>query len=95
MTDMVTRVAEAIGEQLKLEDGGYGFVSPAMDEDGEVTDRMVVDATVRLRELARAAIEAMREPTKAMMDAIGQTALQARIWQSMLDAALKENEEKA
>lgn len=37
---------------------------------------------------ARAAIEAMREPTDVMMAAIGQTSLQAKIWRVMIDAAL-------
>ncbi|MCR5876982.1 hypothetical protein [Phenylobacterium sp. J367] len=38
---------------------------------------------------ARAAIEAMREPTEAMLDASGRGRLRARIdWEAFIDAAL-------
>ena len=42
------------------------------------------------REIARAAIEAMREPTEAMIDAADPFELPREIWPAMIDAALSE-----
>lgn len=85
MTDMVTRVAEAIARKL---------------QDEGVLDVYGVD----LNGIARAAIEAMREPTKAMLDAVSEEeerqgyvaaayeSMDAEsAWPVMIDAALKDN----
>lgn len=102
MTDMVTRVADAIGTQLLLEGGGYGYAERLTDDEGGQSTDMVVDATVSLTALARAAIEAMRTPTKAMLDAayendfqyVDETSRPEEYWPLMIDAALKGEEEK-
>lgn len=86
MSEMVERIARAIWSKDEL-----------MELDGESWD----DCPMKdmLREQARAAIEAMRECTKAM-EAAGETKIgrgpmsalvlsdPAEIWQAMLDAAL-------
>ncbi len=49
--------------------------------------------------MAKATIEAMREPTKEMIDAAQQTAIRFRLptgddyWRAMIDAALQEGKE--
>jgi hypothetical protein len=98
MTDMVTRVAEALGKQLKVEESGFGYVSPMVGEDGEDTDIVIVDAHVSLRALAVAAIGAMRQPTDAMMSMGEQRLDRGGVylnWIQMIDAALKEHEGKS
>jgi hypothetical protein len=58
-------------------------------------DVVKVDGYVNLRALARAAIEAMREPTKAMIEAgasgSGEDSedVATGAWESMIDVALK------
>lgn len=56
-----------------------------------VAQKMFVEPNEYHRDLARAAIAAMREPTEAMLrgDALART-LWYKIWQDMIDAALKE-----
>jgi len=48
---------------------------------------------IRVERAARAAIEAMREPTQAMLDATGEVGVPDRVyreyWQAMIDEALK------
>ena len=44
------------------------------------------------REAARAAIEAMREPTEAMAETVVDDDDAKAIWRDMIDAALKEGE---
>lgn len=99
MTDMVTRVADAIGTQLLLEGGGYGYAERLTDDEGGQSTDMVVDATVSLTALARAAIDAMRVLTPEMRDAaaaehvedfrLRHETFEAQ-WNAAIDAALKE-----
>lgn len=75
--DMVERVAEAIWTENAPE-----FAPPYDSLD--FTDQM------KVRQLALALIRSMREPTAGMVAAaLGKTSL-TDIWQSMIDAVLKE-----
>jgi len=60
-----------------------------------VADRSAITPDYYQR-MARAAIEAMREPTEAMLDAgvnfRERNARTEQIWQAMIDAALKEKQ---
>lgn len=112
MTDMVARVAEAILAELgrqKTDPNWEGrWLAPHLDEDGEETGEVWLDGKFDPKELARAAIEAMRTPTKALLDAV-ETEEERRgyaasayesmdaeaAWPVMISAALKESEEKA
>lgn len=100
MEDMVTRVAQAISMKLY---GGYPV--------GESSDRAIMAQWEQTKEVAREAIKAMREPSAAMMNAPANMPMQQTHemphgnqvyysprkleWQAAIDAALKENEEKA
>lgn len=60
MSEMVERVARAIEEKLgELTSGDYSLNYRHPDGDGELASEIV----------ARAAVEAMREPTEAMLEA--------------------------
>ena len=85
--EMVERVARAIHEEFAK--NKCAWVSRL--EDRGLTD-VTIDGVFDLKDVARAAIEAMREPTEAMA-AAGQTMLDiegdaAIIWRAMIDAAL-------
>jgi hypothetical protein len=82
MQSMIEKVARAIAE-VNVSGSDLLHYSYDKDSDGYL-------------ELARAAIEAMREPTEAMLDSTGG---ECRVWApgawvSMIDAALKENGER-
>lgn len=77
MSDMIERVAAAL-EILPIRDN---------ENRGGELDRL------RLREAARAAIKAMREPTEAMIDVGGafcDSNAAWRAWQATIDAALSD-----
>ena len=86
MTDMVERVARAIGDAYETA-GQRGHL------------RTMRPSEVVLKIVARAAIAAMREPTPGMVTAAGyrnvrtqrdvQEWLEGHDWQAMIDAALK------
>lgn len=85
MSDMVDRVAKA----LSIADG--------MHPDACSNDEAEIPMWTLYVDDARAAIEAMREPTKAMLDELdlanrgwGTTDHSREIWQSVIDIALKE-----
>lgn len=84
MTDVIERVARAIAETGN--GGDWDSRSFYQEEHKEFH-----------RKRARAAIEAMREPTEAMIDAVDLPGLAgdpeiviAKAWRAMIDAALKE-----
>lgn len=86
---MIDRVAKAIYDAANAED----YVSDYRFHDGDTT----LDGRFNLDKFARAAIEAMREPTKAMLkDGWEHTADPcweddvADCWRAMIDAALSE-----
>jgi hypothetical protein len=93
MSEMIERVAEAIWRQ---EFENHDRLPPVEYRQLERTDRLDLEA------MARAAIEAMREPTQSMLDAglngapITEYGWCDRetldIWKPMIDAALKESE---
>jgi hypothetical protein len=92
MTEMVERVARAIKERLaEIEDVYF------RDDGSDCT----IDGHVDIEDLARAAIEAMREPTQEILDApavpnaLGDDENYSDIdvreaYQAMIDAALKD-----
>lgn len=81
MSEMVERVARAMADRSKARVAGLHLLN-AIPMDGE-EDFM---------KMARAAIEAMREPTGAMEDAAFSSTLTIpkRGYQAMIDAALKD-----
>lgn len=85
MSEMVERVARAIAEEIN--GGKFDDARWYNDDQRDVHRRR-----------ARAAIEAMREPTEAMLTA-GDSAMirkddaAADAWQAMVDEALKSNVE--
>jgi hypothetical protein len=91
---MIERVARALYERARNPaapaEGGY----VSNDEPPYTT----LDGKWNLSDMARAAIEAMREPTEAMVTAGGHAALDSvsqradarDAWEAMIDAALKE-----
>ena len=90
--NMVEKVALAIHKSVAGDPNRWGYVGDAQD----LTD-VVIDDRVDLIAVARAAIEAMREPTQDMGLAVsegcgeygccGDRAFEH--WQAMIDAALK------
>lgn len=74
MSEMVERVARKIGDELSLHKQGLDWV----DKDGPI------------QRAARAAIEAMREPTQEMVTVAEKqwSAYAAPVWRAMIDAAL-------
>lgn len=85
MTTMVERVARAI--QRRSETAGRG------PEDGDLRTAPLSDRVCR--DLARAAIGAMREPTEAMVTEARRLnhPRDRDVWRTMIDAALTEAEE--
>jgi coenzyme F420-reducing hydrogenase gamma subunit len=90
---MVDRVARTIYEKLNAQ--GLASLS---DFGDDLTDVVFVEGRVDLLEIARAAIEEMREPTEAMVEAsaaiYGDNYLyryeySKDQWRAMIDAALK------
>jgi hypothetical protein len=83
MSEMVELVARAMAEKQRGWD--------VWDEISDDSDTDYIGKN-EFRDLARAAIEAMREPTEMMMDAghgeiLEQSTLP--VWQAMVDEALK------
>lgn len=85
MSEMVERVAEALDASLSK-----GCYVDARDDGHDTT----VDGACDLFEIARAAIEAMREPTLSMEDAAvpngswWDDSCAKVVWRNMIDAAL-------
>lgn len=82
MSEMVERVAVALFE---TEETGYpGLSVPFAEQSRKVRERY--------RELARAAIETMHEPTQTMVDAAHEVPSDhaRHHWRAMIDAALSE-----
>lgn len=85
---LIERVARAIDAALTCREcGAYcGEGAPPKDCDG----RCNLDGPTP-EHRARAAIEAMREPTEAMIGAPeGNTCIACEVWQAMIDAAKAE-----
>ena len=91
---MIERVARALVANFNMsefyDDGGISRIKKPWDE-------LSPDAKAYALEQARAAIEAMREPTEEMLDAVSSFEDIANIdqdpsfyWPKMIDAALKE-----
>ena len=78
MSEMVERVATAIGNRLRYDSNGECLLIPTDDQ---------------CRDIARAAIEAMREPTRKMINAAWNHRLGGGLalncWHDMIDEALK------
>lgn len=86
MSEMIERVARKMAGQYMIDDG-FGEDSRRGAEQGEMWKNF--------RASARAAIEAMREPTEAMIDAAYEHALDENakgVWQDMIDAALTDKQ---
>jgi hypothetical protein len=83
MSEMVDKVAEAILDALPA------FVGEGASDDPLMISYIDCEA-VDLREIARAAIEAMREPTEQMVEAASPPKGIAGGWSAMIDAALKD-----
>lgn len=66
---MLKMVSAAIRADIERQLGVLGYVSPAIDDDGEETGYLVVDGKIDLQSITKAAIKAMREPSKEMIDA--------------------------
>jgi hypothetical protein len=78
--EMIERVARAMHKAIDDDTYVGDF------EDGDVT----VDGSVNFMALARAALEEMRQPTEAMIEAgYGYPDAWSRHWEPMIDAALK------
>lgn len=79
MSEMVERVACAVGDAI---------------EGREIDPFLYPEAFDHYEKIARAAIAAMREPTETMWDH-GASNMQwhsaTRVWQAMIDEALKSN----
>lgn len=97
---MIERVARAMFAKLIADDDAYALAR------GDGPENITLDGSFDLRVLARAAIEAMREPTEAMAgapyDANVRILTEAgaepilddaarEVWQAMIDAALQED----
>lgn len=95
MSEMVERVARAIGDTPNRYGGTLRALLTTLKRIPELRDSPLSDAEV-LEWLARAAIEAMREPTRAMyrtFDKDGGDVMEHRgaaidYWTAMIDAAL-------
>lgn len=95
---MLEKVARAVDEALN--DNSIAFMKPS-GVDSETVRQCREADTKRAFRAARAAIEAMREPTEAMVEAdmplggygFGDDVYSAdpkEVWQAMIDAALAE-----
>jgi hypothetical protein len=96
MSEMIERVARAAYEVLMTDE----TIDAWVDKDPADMSSVVVDGSINLLSIARAAIAAMREPTKAMAEAGGREVPGAGrdgpvgdygrfVWRPMIDAALK------
>lgn len=88
MSEMVERVAMAVHKTLEFE---RAFANTnEMVPWGKAND----DQKLHARIIARAAIEAMREPTKEMLSdgelSIGGLPATLAVWEAMIDAALQD-----
>ena len=87
MTTMIEKVAQAISDSIEAQ-------GATLAEIGD--DLTLVDGDLSFSLIARAAIEAMREPTEAIFEAGEKYVRLGRIvevqWQRMIDAALKEGQ---
>lgn len=93
MSEMVERVARAIFDTW--ENSPLGTRDPAVTWRRAIGDRLMVAEVVVCRQMARAALAAMREPTIPMIvrgdaeyDLTGVCAV-GEIWKVMIDEALK------
>lgn len=95
----VEEVARAIDPAIfRWRDDMYAYCIRQGDSEEEARD--IIDRTYPLHKTfdrARAAIEAMRGPTPEMIDAARETGVtsgeqSSRIYEAMIDAALKEEE---
>lgn len=89
MSEMIERVARAIFGEL----WGAGDWE-SIDAGGPEVPKSMRGLTDGCRDAARAAIEAMREPTEGQYEALSATGLMWRemnsklVWQTYIDAAL-------
>lgn len=93
MSEMIERVAKAAGDVFTAEHDAiveYMLSEEFALKGSSGTTTAMVDAM--LLKIARAAIEAMREPTEDMLEAGGQMIYRREYaidaWQTMIDAAL-------
>jgi hypothetical protein len=87
-SEMVERVARAIDDAS--EEVSMAFREPHPLNDQRVAEYCAADRAKRIRQ-ARAAVEAMREPSIPMTAAAwGEPADVNHIWRTMVDAALRD-----
>jgi hypothetical protein len=86
MSQMVERVAKAIDDILGAD---HESLSLEMGTGSLTAKKLRAEA---MEDAARAAIEAMREPTKAILDikTMSTSFSNDEIWRDMIDAALKD-----
>lgn len=93
MSEMIERVARAAYEALMTDEHSVAWV----DDTPADMSAVVVDGSIDLLKMARAAIVAMMEPTGAMIDAgysycsveDYEALIPEEVWPLMIDAALK------
>lgn len=90
---MIERVADAIEEAVFSDEGRHNecFVGDRYGNELQIDGRVILDV------IARAVIQAMREPTDVMLEAMKSVDLKGDNdpdelgeWQAAIDAALKE-----
>jgi hypothetical protein len=96
MSEMIERIARAMFTEIAAQDGRGpdgremgNFFGYAEADYGKT----ILDGAYDLERIARAAIEAMREPTAEMVDHAWQAAEAEDakwVWEDMIDNALKE-----
>lgn len=93
MSEMIDRVAKAIAETIALAHIKHNLREIGQEDQLEEYLKMFpIKVTLADSDVARAAIEAVREPTKDMIYAgNGESGhgLDIQVWQAMIDAALE------
>lgn len=87
LNDTILTMVEKVARHIFSANTGtdyYGVYHPAFEHEQSHWET-----------LARAAIEALREPTEAMLEeGPGEPYMEKHVWARMIDAALKEHERK-
>lgn len=98
MSEMIEQVARALGDIADDKDSAVTFraLLERLSELNIALGSPALNADLWLREMAACAIAAMRKPTDAMLDDLGNgdaAKWAPGIWQAMIDTALAENAE--
>jgi hypothetical protein len=86
--NMAEKVARALFDAMQAHKGPDPEWPRKPFVQGEVEDAMI-DGSFDLRAIARAAIDAMREPTEEMVMAARVRTGSVATWHAMIDAAIK------